>query len=472
MLFAHLSHSVLSRLFAAAALSLALACGGGGGGGGGGSTPSRPAGAWGAAQGLETNLLSDSYYPQVAVDGTGRALVVWYRLSGPSGPADIWVKVYAPGQGWQPEGTIESMDGDARYPVVSVGGDGTFLVAWQHTPVGQSSSIWANRYIPGSGWNGPLQISTGTIGAYLPALASDAAGNAILAWEQLNASGYYEVQASRYASTGAWSYPVVLATSTATNNFGPQVAMDPAGNGLVAWNRAQDTATSPYAVCAIPYRAGAGWQIPASVPSLQAGVEGMDDAYGCSLSMSSAGAVLGWAETLNGTNYRPCARIWNTASGTWSAAATVSTALDCNVPQVGIDANGKVHAAWIQYSGSVWNDVYVASYTPNGTWTVSPQPVDTLAGGGGIGYLALSVNPAGSAGLVWNQGNGSGSPGSIYALRYEPSGGWNTPALLETDEAGTAYAPTIRLNSAGTAFATWYQKDAAGLRHIYANRWN
>ncbi|MCE1205024.1 MAG: hypothetical protein LWW79_10520 [Holophagaceae bacterium] len=458
MHFAHLSYSTLSRLLAAAALGLVLACGGGGGG----STPPPPSGAWGTAQGLETNLLSDSYYPQVAVDGTGRALVVWFRFSRPGVPADLWAKVYEPGQGWQPEGTIESMEGDARNPVVSVGGDGTFLVAW-----GQASSIWANRYIPGSGWSGPLQISTGTTGADLPALASDAAGNAIVAWEQLNASGYYEVQASRYVSTGIWSNPVVLCTSTATNNFAPQVAMDPAGNGLVAWNRAQDTETSPYAVCAVPYRAGAGWQIPASVPSLQAGVEGMDDAYGCSLAMSSAGAVLGWAETLNGTNYHPYARIWNTASGTWSAAATVSTALDCSVPQVGIDANGKVHSAWIQYSGTLWNDIYVASCTPTGTWIVSSQPVDALAGT--VGGPSLSVSPAGSASLVWNQWDGTVF--SIYSSRYEPSRGWNTPVLLET-EAGAAYAPAVRLNGAGKAFATWYQKDTASTRHIYACRWN
>lgn len=458
--------STLGRLVLAASLVLALACGGGGGGGG--TAVMSATGAWGPAQALETNLLSDSYYPQVAVDATGRALVVWYRLSGPGGPADIWAKVYQPGQGWQAEGTLESMDGDARYPVVSVGGDGTFLVAWQHTPVSGFPAIWATRYQPGVGWSGPLQISDGSSGAYYPALASDGYGNALLAWEQLGTLGYYEIRACRYGAAGAWSAPVVLGTSAASHNFTPRVAMDPAGNGMVAWNRAVDITNGPSAVCAVAYRAGSGWQVTGSVPSLQSGVEGLDDAYGCSLAMSSAGAVLGWAETLNNTNYRPYARIWNPTTGTWSAAATVSAALDGSVPEVGIDANGKVHAAWIQYSGTAWNDLYVASYAPNGTWTVSTQPVDGLAGG--IGLFSLSVNPAGTASLVWNQTNGPVA--SIFGLRYEPSRGWNTSAALEQDEAGSAYAPVVRLNATGATFATWYQKDGGGLRHIYANRWN
>lgn len=457
--------SILGRLALAAPLALLLACGGGGGGG---TAVLSATGSWGQAQGLETNLLSDSYYPQVAVDATGRALVVWYRLSGPGGPADIWAEVYQPGLGWQGEGTLESMDGDARYPVVSVGGDGTFQVAWQHTPIGSPAGIWATRYQPGVGWSGPLQISQGASAAYSPALASDGYGNALLAWEQLGTSGYYEVQASRYSAVGTWAAPVVLGASTGAHSYNTRVAMDPAGNGMVAWNRAVDMTNGPSAICAVAYRAGSGWQGTASVPSLQAGVEGLDDAYGCSLAMSSAGAVLGWVETMSGAPYRPCARIWNPSTGAWSAAAMVATAQDASVPEVGMDASGKVHAAWLQYTGSDWNDLYVASYAPNGTWTVPTQPVDSLAGG--IGLFSLSVNPAGTASLVWNQS--TGVVASIFGLRYEPTRGWNAPAALEQDEAGTAYAPVVRLNAAGATFATWYQKDSGGLRHIYTNRWN
>jgi len=467
----HHAPTILSRLFAGAALLIAMACGGGGGKS---SPPVGPSGSWGSAQILENNLLSDSGYPQVAVDASGRALVVWFRLSGPSGPADIWAKVYQPGTGWQPEGTIESMDGDARYPVVAVGGDGAFSVSWQHTPTGGSgpTGIWVNRYVPGTGWSGPLQISTGTTSSSAPAIAADGAGNAIVAWHQINASGNYEVRASRYAAASSWSAPIVLATGASADNFNPLVAMDPDGNGMVAWNRAADVTvtTGPWTVCAWPYRAGIGWgQIPATVPSLQAGVEGVQDAYGSAVAMSSAGAVLGWTELYNGSNYRPFARIWNPTTGVWSAAASVTGTLDAVPPEVGIDATGKVHAAWFHYTASTWNDLYVASYSPtSGVFTVPTQPVDTLTGN--IGSFALHVNAAGSAALVWNQMNGS--LWNIYASRFESASGWNTPSLLETNDAGSAYVPTVRLNASGQAFATWYQLDANSMRHIYANRWN
>ena len=329
--------TILNRLFAGAALLIAMACGGGGKS----SPPVGPSGSWGSAQILENNLLFESRYPQVAVDGTGRALVVWQRLSSPGGPADIWAKFYQPGTGWQPEGTIESMDGDARYPVVAVGGDGVFYVSWQHTPVGVGSTgIWVNRYVPGSGWSGPLQISTGSTDATNPSIAADGSGNVIVAWHQFDAFGYYQVKASRYAAASSWSAPIVLSAGSAIDNFNPQVAMDSAGNGMVAWNRAVNISTGAWTVCALPYRAGLGWQIPASVPSLQAGVEGVQDAYGTSVAMSSAGAVLGWAENFSGSNYRPFARIWNPTTGVWSAAAYVIGTLDAAPPEVGIDATG------------------------------------------------------------------------------------------------------------------------------------
>ncbi|WP_306590104.1 hypothetical protein [Geothrix sp. 21YS21S-4] len=456
----------LRRLAAGSALLAALACGGGGGGGGAAVVPPpATAGSWGSAQVLETNLLFDSYNPQVAVDGSGRALVVWFRTLG--GPADIWAKVYQPGTGWQPEGTIESLDGDAAYPVVTVSGNGAFFVAWEQTPVVGSTAVYVNRYVPGSGWSGPLKVSTGTAAAAYPSVAADGSGNAIVAWHQQNASGYYEIQATRFdAGTGFWSAPTILGTSSSTNNYVPCAAMDPAGNGFVAWNRAVDVESGPAAVCAALYRRSQGWQA-GPIPSLQVGLESRDDAYGCSLAMSAGGAVLGWAESVNGSDYRPYARVWNPATGVWSAASPMTTAAG-DVPRVGIDATGYAYGAWLQYSAGSWNDIYLASRPPSGAWTASTQPLDTQSGE--IGSLALHVNAAGSAALVWNQN--VGSVASIFGAHFDVTRGWDSARLLETSDAGMAYAPSVQVSSSGSAIATWYQKDASGIRHIYANRWN
>jgi hypothetical protein len=185
--------------------------------------------------------------------------------------------------------------------------------------------------------------------------------------------------------------------------------------------------------------------------------------------MSSAGAVLGWSENYNGLSYRPFARLWNPTTGLWSAAASVNGTFDAAAPEVGIDATGKVHAAWKQYTGSDPIDLYVASYSPtSGVFTVPAQPLDSLSGG--IDGYSLSVNAAGSAALIWNQVNGSLL--NIYASRFESVSGWGAPTLLETNDAGSAFAADVRLNASGQAFATWYQLDANGMRHIYANRWN
>ena len=58
---------------------------------------------------------------------------------------------------------------------------------------------------------------------------------------------------------------------------------------------------------------------------------------------------------------------------------------------------------------------------------------------------------------------------SVYVNRYESGVGWGEAVLIETDDAGRAFAPRVELDSAGIAIAVWYQYD--GSRYsIYANR--
>jgi hypothetical protein len=60
---------------------------------------------------------------------------------------------------------------------------------------------------------------------------------------------------------------------------------------------------------------------------------------------------------------------------------------------------------------------------------------------------------------------------AFWANRYTASSNsWGTAALIETDNADSAFHPQIAVDGSGNAIAVWYQFD--GMRSsIWANRY-
>ncbi len=44
-----------------------------------------------------------------------------------------------------------------------------------------------------------------------------------------------------------------------------------------------------------------------------------------------------------------------------------------------------------------------------------------------------------------------------FGARANPSPGWGAAALIETDNAGSAYVPQVAMDPAGNAVAVWHQ---------------
>ena len=90
-------------------------------------------------------------------------------------------------------------------------------------------------------------------------------------------------------------------------------------------------------------------------------------------------------------------------------------------------------------------------------------------GDAGHALLAqVAVDQNGGAVAIWAQGDGTRD--SIWSNRYQPGGGWRTPELIETDNAGTAVYPDLAMDTGGNAFAVWRQSDGI-LYNILANRY-
>ena len=100
---------------------------------------------WGVATLIETDNLGDAARPQVAVDGSGNATAVWHQFDGAL--YNTWSSRYVVGIGWGTAKLLETGNsGGAVYPQVAVDGSGDAIAVWYQWD-GTRSDIWSNRYV-------------------------------------------------------------------------------------------------------------------------------------------------------------------------------------------------------------------------------------------------------------------------------------------------------------------------------------
>jgi hypothetical protein len=99
--------------------------------------------------------------------------------------------------------------------------------------------IWANRYTPTGAWGIAEPVRTDVAG--LPAsnlqLAVDPRGNALIVWAQGGIAGSDAIWSNRYTPTGGWGIAESVRTDNMQRAYVPQVAIDPSGNALVVWQQ-------------------------------------------------------------------------------------------------------------------------------------------------------------------------------------------------------------------------------------------
>jgi hypothetical protein len=127
-------------------------------------------------------------------------------------------------------------------PDVAVAPGGSFVVVWMGTD-GFEYGVRAQRYdAAGAPRGSNFTINAFTTGQQVtPSVAVDAAGNFVVAWNGYGTHGYhnddgYGIFARRFDASGApRGGGFLVNTNTTTAGFGPVVASDPAGNFVVAW---------------------------------------------------------------------------------------------------------------------------------------------------------------------------------------------------------------------------------------------
>jgi hypothetical protein len=353
----------------------------------------RPAGgAWSAPVDL-SELAFSGQLPRVAIDAEGEAVATWEASSSVNA---VQVATLAPGGGWSAPVTLSEPGRNSSDPVVAIDPAGDAIVVWSGAN-GAGTGIAQEATRPAGGtWTAPVKLSAEGQNAELPTVAIAPGGAAVVAWSRSNGTNFI-VQASGRAPGGAWTAPLSL-SKPGGGAGSSSVAIDPAGDAVVAWRRWNGSFEQIQAV----RRTGeAGpWSTPVDLTRPE------ETAYGTVAMLDAAGdATVGW-ESLYGTSRLIAVAESGAGSTVWSGPTVLSGPAPGFEPTLAVDPRGDAVAAWTERSSG--NEVVRTARREAGS-SAWGTPVDLSPSGIENKAASIAIDPWGDAVTAWRHWDGAHS---------------------------------------------------------------
>lgn len=325
-----------------------------------------------------------------------------------------------------------------------------------------------------------------TVGAQSNAqVARDAAGDFVVVWDsfdQASSTSSADIYAQRYNAAGQPQGSAFLVNTFTTNSqSSPAVAMDAAGDFVVAWDSSlQASSTSNSDVYARQYNA-AGTALQAS-EFLVNTITGSGQRHVSSVAIDAAGDfVVAWTSydlVHNGSLYyydhNVYARQYNAAGTALQTSEFLLSATTSDIqrrPTVAMDAAGDFVAAWADYPPSSTHiDVYARQFDAAGSPVQASEfLVDTFATVSPTGSPSIAMDAAGDFALAWDS-----YQGGIYARQYTAAGTalQASEFLVNTFTSGAQFSPSVAMDAAGDFAVVWENEYPVGARAVYARQYD
>jgi hypothetical protein len=354
--------------------------------------------------------------PAVAVGAAGNFVVVWTSSQDLSLDGIYAQRFNASGVALGSEFRVNTTTANSQSnAAVAMDADGDFVITWE-SPDGSSDGVYAQRYsAAGLAVGSEFRVNTTTASDQgRSAVAMDADGDFVITWESFVQDGSGDgIYAQRYNAAGvALGGEFRVNTTTASSQNNPAVAMDAAGNFVIAWDSPHD---------------GSGDGIYAQ-------------------RYNAAGLALGGEFRVN-----------TTTSGSQ------------NNPAVAMDSNGSFIVTWDSPDGSS-DGIYAQRYNAAGvalggefrvnTTTVNDQADPTVA-----------MDASGDFVIIWRSNGQDGSGDGIYAQRYNAAGiAIGGEIQVNTFTSSDQQAPAVAMDANGNITVAWESlgQDGSGYG-IYFN---
>ncbi len=196
---------------------------------------------------------NDQFGPVIVSDGTGGAIITWYDSRGVSSGYDIYAQhVLSSGAAdpaWPANGrALSSAANNQSLPAIVSDGAGGAIVAWADERSALTSDIYA-QHVSGAGVVDPAwpldgrALCTAAGNQLAVDLVSDGAGGAIATWTDSRGGAGDDIYAQHVLATGAvdpaWPADGQALCVQPNNQQAPKIASDGAGGAIVAWHDAR-----------------------------------------------------------------------------------------------------------------------------------------------------------------------------------------------------------------------------------------
>lgn len=286
------------------------------------------------------------------------------------------------------------------------------------------------------------------------------AGEVSLQWTRTDASGRFELVASRRSPFGLWSTPKVIRSG------GPGAVLlrsgqssDGSGGLMALWSEEPSGVPgSPETLLSSQYdETAAAWGAPLTVDA--------GSSYG-SPAIGSTGTAAWVAVWLAGNAGVRTAVVGKRFSGgAWSGATDrIDQGQDASISELVLaPRNFRVQAGWVGVAaGAVSGHVRAASFDVAANAWTAPSLVGATASGVPLG-LALRTDGQGTAAAAWSVSQG---PGGLQLAVTDAAGTWQ--GASQVDPAGVA--PDLAFSAATDLVTTWYRPVAGGLDDVAVSR--
>jgi len=350
--------------------------------------------------------------------------------------------------GSQPESISKNTTHDATLLYSDGNKSGEMIAVWTVDTGNLNSDLWANIYIPGTGWLGPHLI-VGSITPLQIYVAMSDSGDAVILWSELSAG----IQSASYIS-GVWN----PASTLAANGISPYLVKSRTATELanVVWT--DNTALRTLYISS--FQSLTGWQTAVAVPAALSTETSAPAAYDPRIGSDTAGDIYltWWAAG----GFRQ--NIDDAVLG-WSGVSSIATT-NTRTASLAVNPSGSALLAWQEQLAGGGTGLDVSNYISS-SWS-APTNL-TIFSGLVLNNINTVLQSDGSALLTWDEISPSDSTVSnIHSLAYSATAGWSkTAGSIPSGQLSSLDASTINSNISDVIATAW-----AGTGGIFASLYN
>ena len=350
----------------------------------------------------------------------------------------------------------------ATLPALAIDPSGGVVVAWSQETRG-NPAIWVQRWRSSKweslGSSAEGRGAGGTVGeAYAPSVAIDSAGNPVIAWQD-RSYGSHEIYFRRWNGSrweelaGSATEGGVSKTNTGYSGF-PSLALDSHGLPTVAWEEHYGSKSDIWVRRYVSGLLKHGWVDVGDHPGLVGFPAKISDAVLPSLALDARGnPMVAWIDNQSGSD-QVYLRVWSGSrweelGGSGSAAGVSHSPKPAASVNLKPDASGNPVLSWKEGSGG--DAVLVVKRWNGREWETMVAPAEA---GSNPTWPGLAMDVRGNPVLAWRGRD-------EVCIRRWSGKGWEAAAEVPWHNPPAFTLPTKRLLAfaagAGKACAAWVE---------------